>query len=200
MNILSNYLRALPVVLAIAWQSSALPLRAQQVIIGEPVQLTLNNEDLDTLIEIVAKRTGKNFIIDPRVKARVTVITASPVEVDKLYDLFLSVLEVHGFATVPAGHYIKIVPVTVATQGPLPLAADPMKTAEPVTPAQELVSHVIRIQQGTPVQSLVEALRTRVPETAKIAAAAGVNSLVITDSPENIDSLIDIVDSVLKSQ
>ena len=65
--------------------------------------LTLKNVDIRSLIETVSAQTGKNFIIDPRVKATVTVITSEPVGKDKLYELFLSVLQVHGYATVPAG-------------------------------------------------------------------------------------------------
>lgn len=198
MKTLSNVVRVLALVLSVGLQSYALPLSAQSII-GEPVQLDFKNEDLESLILLVSRRTGKNFIVDPRVKARVTMITAGPVAADKLYDIFLSVLEVHGFATVPAGRFIKIVPVSIGAQGAVPLAGDRVSIDEPATPIADLVSHVIRVQ-GTPVDSIIELLRTRVPETAGINIARGANSLVITDKPENIDSVMEIVESLLASQ
>ena len=160
MKTLSNVVRVLVLVLSVGWQSYVLPVSAQ-TIIGEPVQLELKNEDLESLIQLVSRRTGKNFIVDPRVKAKVTMITAGPVAADKLYDIFLSVLEVHGFATVPAGHFIKIVPVSIGAQGAVPLAGDRLTIDEPAKPIANLVSHVIRVQE-TSVDSIIELLRSRV--------------------------------------
>ena len=86
-------------------------------------KFTLNLKDVDirSLIETVSLQTGKNFIVDPRVKANVTVISSEPVNKDKLYAVFLSVLDVHGFAAVPVGEMIKIVPATVGVQSPVPV-------------------------------------------------------------------------------
>lgn len=83
--------------------------------------LNLKNADIHSLIAMVSKSTGRNFIVDPRVKARVTVISADPVSASRLYEVFLSVLQVHGFATVPAGDIIKIVPDGAAKQAAIPL-------------------------------------------------------------------------------
>ena len=88
---------------------------------SEQFTLNLKGVDIRSLIETVSRQTGKNFIIDPRVKAKVTVISSEPVNKDKLYDLFLSVLAVHGFAAVPAGDIVKIVPATVGVQSPVPV-------------------------------------------------------------------------------
>ena len=82
MKTLSNVVRVLVLVLSVGWQSYVLPVSAQ-TIIGEPVQLELKNEDLESLIQLVSRRSGKNFIVDPRVKAKVTMITAGPVAADK---------------------------------------------------------------------------------------------------------------------
>ncbi len=83
--------------------------------------LNLKNADIHSLIAMVSKQTGKNFVVDPRVKAKVTVISTEPVNADELYEVFLSVLQVHGYATVPAGQLIKIVPDSAAKQGAIPL-------------------------------------------------------------------------------
>jgi general secretion pathway protein D len=82
----------------------AAPLSAQTV------TLNLKDADIRALVSTVADVTGRNFIVDPRVKGKVTVISGTPIQQKELYQLFLSVLAVHGFATVPAGEAIKIVP------------------------------------------------------------------------------------------
>lgn len=83
--------------------------------------LNLKDADIQSLIAMVSKETGRNFIIDPRVKAKVTVISAEPVDADGLYAMFLSVLQVHGYSAVPAGDMIKIVPDVAAKQGAIPM-------------------------------------------------------------------------------
>jgi type II secretory pathway component GspD/PulD (secretin) len=66
-------------------------------------QITLNFSDADigTVIEAVSKFTGQNFIVDPRVKGKVTIISQRPMNADQVYQVFLSVLKVHGFAAIP---------------------------------------------------------------------------------------------------
>src|SRR5579885_1982040 len=78
------------------------------------VTLNLKDADIATLIATVSEVTGKNFIVDPRVKGKVTVVSSSPMNGDAVYETFLAVLEVEGFAAVPAGAAIKIVPDTNA--------------------------------------------------------------------------------------
>ena len=83
---------------------------------AEQITLNLNNADIEALIKTVSEQTGKNFVIDPRVKGKVTVISAHPMDRDEFYKVFLSILEVHGFSTVPSGDVIKIVPDVKAKQ------------------------------------------------------------------------------------
>src|ERR1700756_2674662 len=78
------------------------------------VTLNLKDADINTLIATVSEVTGKNFIVDDRVKGKVTVISAKPMSADGVYETFLAVLEIKGFAAVPAGEAIKIVPETSA--------------------------------------------------------------------------------------
>src|ERR1700741_3431392 len=76
------------------------------------VTLNLKDADIATLIATVSEVTGKNFIVDPRVKGKVTVVSSSPMNGPAVYETFLAVLEVNGFAAIPAGAAIKIVPDT----------------------------------------------------------------------------------------
>jgi len=93
--------------------------------LDETFTLNLKDTDIHSLIEMVSVRTGKNFIVDPRIKAKVTVITSEPIDEEKLYQIFLSILDVHGFATVPTGDMIKIVPITAAVKSPIPILSEP---------------------------------------------------------------------------
>jgi general secretion pathway protein D len=77
---------------------------------AENFTLNLKGADLRNLIETVSEATGKNFIVDPAVKGQVTVLTAKPMTADELYQVFLSILELHNFIAVPSGNVIQIVP------------------------------------------------------------------------------------------
>ena len=90
---------------------------------AETATLNLKDADIRVLIDTVSEVTGKNFVIDPRVKAKVTVVSSQPMNQDELYDVFLSILQVHGFAAIPTGDIIKIVPDVSAKQGPVPTAS-----------------------------------------------------------------------------
>ena len=149
--------------------------------------LNLKDADIRVLIDTVSEVTGKNFIIDPRVKARVTVVSSKSMPKEELYDLFLSVLQVHGFAAIPAGNSIKIVPDVSAKQGPVP-------NANASTPGRgdELVTRVVSITH-VPAAQLVPILRPLIPQQGQLAAYQPSNSLVITDRAGNVNRLVKII-------
>ena len=119
---------ALKTIIAVVALSLVLGAHAQQ---QAPVEQTgdgktwtvnIRNADIQAFINQVAEMTGKNFVVDPRVRARdVTVISNKPLTANEVYELFLSVLQVHGYAAVPSGEVIKIVTNTTAKQSNLPL-------------------------------------------------------------------------------
>ena len=149
----------------------------------------MNNVDIHTLIQTVSKRTGKNFIVDPRVSAKVTVVTSNPVDADELYSLFLSVLDVHGFAAVDVGHFIKIVPAQVGVQSAIPVQSDQLKTDD------KLITKVIPVKH-VPAGQLIEALRPLLSATASISAEANSNTLIVTDRAANVARLEEIISSL----
>ncbi len=148
--------------------------------------LNLKNTDIHSLISTVSKQTGKNFVVDPRVKAKVTVISTDPVSADGLYEVFLSVLQVHGYSAVPAGDLIKIVPDVTAKQGPVPILGDSTDTSD------QLVTQVVAVI-NVPAAQLVPILRPMVPQQGHLAAYAATNSLIITDRSSNIQRLMAII-------
>lgn len=164
--------------------SISLPVSADEI------TLNLKDADIRALISTVSKFTGKNFIIDPRVKAKVTVISAKTLTPEEVYEVFLSVLQVHGYAAVPTGSVIKIVPEVNAKQGPLPLSG-----TKDVFPDDELVTKVLRLDH-VPASQLVPILRPLVPQQGHLAAYNPTNTLIITDHSGNIQRLIKIIGEV----
>ena len=152
----------------------------------ETFTLNLQNVDIHTLIENVSIRTGRNFIVDPRVKATVNVVLSKPVTAEKLYEMFLSVLEVHGYAAVQAGQLIKIIPSSVATQHSVPLLLEGEASGD------ELVSHIIHLK-GIPALELIETLRPLLSDSAGISAESTSNTLLITDHAANIEKVIELI-------
>ena len=157
---------------------------------ADNITLNLKDADIRALISTVSRFTGKNFIIDPRVKARVTVISATPLSSDEVYEVFLSVLQVHGFAAVKTGPVIKIVPEVNAKQGPLPVEKN-----KDIYPEDALVTKIIRLDH-VPASQLVPILRPLVPQQGHLAAYNPTNTLIITDHAGNIQRLLKIIASV----
>lgn len=151
--------------------------------------LNLKNADIHSLIQTVSRQSGRNFVVDPRVKARVTVISSTPLNADELYETFLSVLQVHGYAAVPSGDLIKIVPEVNAKQGPVPAYDESASTSD------QLVTQVIKVQ-NVPAAQLVPILRPLVPQQGHLAAYAATNTLIVTDRGSNIGRLISIIEGI----
>ena len=159
--------------------------------IADEITLNLKDADIRSLISTVSKFTGKNFIVDPRVKAKVTVVSSNTMSPDEVYEVFLSILQVHGFAAVPTGTVIKIVPEVNAKQGPLPL----IKGKNVSRTSDELITKIIRLDH-VPAAQLVPILRPLVPQQGHLAAYAPTNTLIITDHAANISRLLEIIAGV----
>lgn len=157
---------------------------------ADEITLNLKDADIRALISTVSKFTGKNFIIDPRVKAKVTVISANTLTPEAVYEVFLSILQVHGYAAVPTGSVIKIVPEVNAKQGPLPLSG-----SEDIFADDALVTKIIRLDH-VPASQLVPILRPLVPQQGHLAAYNPTNTLIITDHSGNIQRLLKIIAGV----
>lgn len=163
----------------------ALPLWVVQS--EETATLNLKDADIRVLIDTVSEITGKNFIIDPRVKAKVTVISANPMRSAELYQVFLSILQVHGFAAVETADVTKIVPDVNAKQGPVPTVS----TRNPGR-GDQLVTRVIQVNH-VPAAQLVPILRPLIPQQGQLAAYQPSNILLISDRAANVRRLVEII-------
>jgi general secretion pathway protein D len=169
---------------------SLVVISSLQVAQAEQITLNLNNADIEALIKTVSEHTGKNFVIDPRVKGKVTVISAHPMNREEFYQVFLSILEVHGFSTVPSGSLIKIVPDVKAKQAGIPTLSDLNQL-----PGDQVVTRIIQVQNVTATQ-LVPILRPLIPQEGHLAAYPATNVLIISDRRQNVDRLLKIIGQI----
>jgi general secretion pathway protein D len=146
---------------------------------AEEVTLNFSDADLVAVINSVSQITGKNFIIDPRVKGKVTVVSSKPLNETEVYNVFLSILQVHGFATVPTENAIKIIPDATAKQSSTPSGAASSN------PGDQLITRVLSIKHINAAQ-LVPILRPLVAQQGHLAAYPTTNVLIVSDRASNI--------------
>ena len=148
-------------------------------------KINLRNTDLRDFITQVSAISGKSFVIDPRIKGNVTVVSNTSMNADAVYELFLSVLRVHGFAAVPSGNTIKIVQQVLAKQSGNPYDFQNVNT-------EELITRVLPVTNA-PAQELVKILRPLIPQHGHVAGLDTPNVLLISDYASNITRLENIV-------
>jgi general secretion pathway protein D len=155
---------------------------------AQQTDVTLNWKDADIrkVIEAVSEVTGKNFIIDPRVTGKVTLLSATPMSPDAFYEAFLSILQVHGYVAIPSGDLIKIMPDATARQ-----FAGPLGTANSAGP-DDLATQVIQVRNVGATQ-LVPILRPLIPQYGHMVAHAGSNMLIISDRAANVARMVAII-------
>jgi general secretion pathway protein D len=148
--------------------------------------LNFKDADIRSLITAVSDMTGKTMIVDPQVSGRVTVISNQPLSADEVYDMFLSILRVHGFSAVSDNNTVRILPDATARQdGRVPV--DDMRGGgdEPVTRILQL-EHV----RASEVSQL---LRNLMPQSAYMVHHESSNSLIISDRSANIRRIESII-------
>jgi len=149
---------------------------------------TVNWKDADIrqVVEAVSAVTGKNFILDPRVTGRVTLLSPTPLGPDALYEAFLSILQVHGYVAVESGDLVKIIPDATARQFPSRLGTD--GAAGP----DDMATSVVQLRNVGATQ-LVPILRPLIPQYGHLVAHAGSNMLIISDRAANVTRMLNIV-------
>jgi len=149
-------------------------------------KVNLKDADIRAFITQISDITGYSFVVDPRVKGKVTVISNAPMSQDEIYELFLSVLNVHGFTAIPSEGVIKIVQQNEAKQ-----AAENLKMFGKV-PREQLVTRVIQVKNANALE-LVPILRPMVAKYGHLAGVAAANALIISDHVNNIQRIKRIV-------
>ena len=180
-NRMGNLLRFITVVMAFSILSFSKAVLAED-------QITLNFKDADitAVINTVADLTGKTFIIDPRVKGQVNIVSSQPLNKSEVLDVFLSMLEVQGYTTVTVGRAIKIVPNVQMRNTPQPVVDSVSGNRD------EVVTHVQSLRYVS-AEELVPILRPLMDNNGHLAASPTSNSLILSDNASNIQRMLAII-------
>ncbi len=157
-------------------------------------EMLFNFQDADVkaVIKTISQITGKNFILDPRVKGKISIISAKPVSKAAAYRIFLSALKAQGFtAATVAGGVTKIIPVGEGKQNAS--ISDSVRKYG----GESMISQVVVVQHGTATQ-MVPLLRPLMAPTSQLSAYAPANALIITDYADNVRRLLSLIDEIDK--
>src|SRR5262245_62001293 len=154
------------------------------------ISFNLRNADIVQVINLISELTGKSFLVDDKVRGKVTIIAPTEVTLDEAYQIFLSVLEIQGFTIVPQGPIIKIVPSRDVKDNPIPTATDTQHLFSPAT--ESFVTQLVPLQyaDANDIRGLLTPL---VSKESSLLAYAPTNSLIVTDTVANINRLLKII-------
>ena len=144
--------------------------------------INLKGADIREFIDQIAQITGETFVVDPRVKGQVSVVSSTPLTLSEVYQLFLSVMTTHGFSVITQGEQARIVPnaEAKADAGQGPAAPDRLET------------RVIQVQHSSATE-LIPLIRPLVPQYGHLAAVTSANAIIISDRSANIARIEDLL-------
>lgn len=155
---------------------------------GSEMLFNFQDADVKAVIKTISQITGKNFILDPRVKGKISIISAKPVSRKAAYRIFLSALKAQGFTVSELDkNTVKIIPVGEGKQG----AGNYYSRWQ----GEQMVSQVVVVQHGNATQ-LVPLLRPLMAPTSQLSAYAPANALIITDYANNIGKMLNLLKEI----
>jgi general secretion pathway protein D len=164
---------------------------SQNTVPTESKLWNLRNADIRAVISEVSRVTSKNFVVDPRVQGKISIISTTPISNKQLYQVFQSVLQVSGYAAVPNGEVIKIIPnIDARTQ-----SSDGPESGQSPPKGDDMMVAVIPVHY-VPAEQLVPVLRPLMPQWSNISAYAPSNMLILSGRANNIKSLVHIIEQV----
>ncbi|MGQ4807991.1 Secretin XcpQ [Candidatus Entotheonellaceae bacterium PAL068K] len=157
---------------------------------ADTIHLNFRDADLLQIINLMSDLTGKNFLVDDKVRGKVTIIAPKPVSLEEAYQVFLSILEIQGFTVVSQGPIIKIVPSQEVKERPLPTTIDGQFPGSPTS--DEFVTQLIPMQfaNANDIRGLLSPL---VSKQSSLLAYTPTNTLIVTDALSNISRLLKII-------
>lgn len=155
------------------------------------VALNFQDVDIPVLARFVSELTNKNFIVDEKVRGKVTVISPTKVTPEEAYTIFQSVLQVKGFTTVSSGGVIKIVASREAKQTGLPTVYNGSLAAA----GDEFITRLVPLRHVS-ASDMASTLQPMVATDGLVLAYAPTNSLILTDSGPNVRRLLGIVEEL----
>ncbi len=156
------------------------------------ISMDFDQVDIKVFIKFISELTGKNFVVDDKVRGKVTVLSPSKISVEEAYKVFESVLEVHGFTTVPAGSVIKVVPSVEARQKSVELRKTPGFVPRP---DDRIITQIMPLLHANS-QEVRKLLAPMVSKQGVVIAYDPTDTLIITDFHSNIQRLLSIVEEI----
>jgi len=159
-----------------------------------PDVVTLNfvNADIEGVVKAVSEITGKNFVLDPRVKGTINIVSAKPMSRSLVYQVFLSAMRLQGFAAVEERGMVMIVPEIEAKMHRSPTTGPQQR---PRAGGDTVQTQVFRLQHESAAQ-LLPVLRPLISPNNSVTAYAGNNTLVVTDYASNLQRIEKIIEAV----
>jgi general secretion pathway protein D len=155
------------------------------------IVLNFSDVDISTMVKFISDLTGKNFILDEKVKGKISVFSPAKLSEEEAFNVFTSVLELKGFVVVKAGRVYKIVPKNEAKQAGVKL----LSPADKVPVNDSYVAQVIPLQR-MPSQDAVNFLQPVVSKDGYVASFGPANMLLVVDSAFNMQKILDIVKTI----
>lgn len=155
------------------------------------VTIDFNNVDINVLIKFISELTGRNFVVDNRVKGKVTIISPQKISVKEAYRVFESVLEVHGFTTLEAGKITKIIPAPDARSKNI----ETRLKEESGVPEDKVVTQLISLTYAN-ADEIKRLLAPLISKSSIMLSYPPTNILIVTDVYSNILRLIRIVRAI----
>ncbi|MDP2853176.1 MAG: type II secretion system secretin GspD [Smithellaceae bacterium] len=152
------------------------------------VTLDFDNVNIEVFVKFISELTGKNFIIDEKVKGKVTILSPRKIPLRDVYKVFLSVLEINGFATVSVGDMIKIVPSAVAREK----SVETRVKKDSSDPDDRMVTQIIALERANP-DEVKRVLDPIISRSSSVLSYPPAGILIITDYLSNIRRLQEIV-------
>jgi general secretion pathway protein D len=155
------------------------------------VVLNFNDVDISTMVKFISDLTGKNFVMDDRVKGKISVYSPAKLSPEEAFNVFTSVLELKGFTLVQAGKVYKVVPTSAAKQSGMKILTEGERG--PVN--ETYVARVITLEQISAPEA-VTFLQPMVSKDGYISSFGPTNMLLVVDSSLNITKLLNIVELI----
>lgn len=155
------------------------------------VSIDFTNVDINVFIKFISELTGKNFVVDEKVRGQVTIISPAKISLEEAYKVFESVLEVHGFTTVEAGEVVKIIPSPDARMKNI----ETRLREEAGSPEDKVVTQLIPLRYADPneIQKLFSSM---ISKSSVMLAYQPTNTLIVTDVYSNITRLMRILKTI----
>jgi general secretion pathway protein D len=155
------------------------------------IVLNFSEVDISTMVKFISDLTGKNFIMDERVKGKISVFSPTKISVDEAFNVFTSVLDLKGFSVVKTGKFYKILPSNAAKQSGMRT----LSGTDRVPVNETYVAQVISLNR-MPAKEAENFLKPVVSNDGYVAAFGPSNSLLVVDAALNIQKVLDIVKAI----